>query len=119
MNKNLVALFFVSIIFFSCKVSHKNTSASDISTAQVVEVASADQQDGSSFATAIVIQQKSTGPGIKEEYIWVREHYPNSRVVKQELHHVGRKSYDVLTVEKDNGDLEVVHFDITRFFGKF
>ena len=119
MNKNLIACLFVSIVFFSCKVSQKNTSRSEISTTQAVAAAAPDQQDGSSFERAIIIQQKSTGAGIKEEYIWVREHYPNSRVVKQELHHVGRKSYDVLTVEKENGDREIVHFDITRFFGKF
>jgi hypothetical protein len=46
------------------------------------------------------------------------DHYPDSKVVTQQLYHEGKKSYDVLTVEKSNGDRQKVFFDITRFFGK-
>jgi hypothetical protein len=118
MNKSLPTALFLCLILFSCISSKKTSSQSNIYNQQTIEAAPAEHQDGSSFAKAIIIRENSTSSGIKAEYAWIREHYPDSKVVTQQLYHEGKKSYDVLTVEKSNGDQQKVYFNITRFFGK-
>jgi hypothetical protein len=99
--------------------SGNKASNSSMSAGQAVEPVPNDQRDGSSFEKAIVLNEKSTGAGIKAEYAWVKEKYPDSKVVKQALMHKGKRSYDVLTVQKAAGGTEEVYFDITSFYGKW
>jgi len=68
--------------------------------------------DGSSFETAVVAKS------ISSEYEWVREHYPNSQMQMQSLVQRGKKNYDVLTIQTDDGSTRKVYFDIDSFFGK-
>ena len=99
--------------------SSQKVSTSSMSSDESVASVPIDERDGSSFEKAIVLNEKSTGAGIKAEYAWVKEKYPDSKVVKQALIHKGKKSYDMLTVQKADGGTEEVYFDITSFYGKW
>ena len=75
-------------------------------------------RDGSTPATAIVIEAPNTQAGIAQEYAYVRRAYPGWERVRQALiEHEGRR-YDRLTIRSPSGETRDVFFDITSFFGK-
>lgn len=75
--------------------------------------------DGLSYATAIVITEKSEMTGPKAEYEWIRDHYNNYKVKGQSLHHQDHKAYDIITIVLSDGKELPLYFDISNFFGKF
>lgn len=95
-------------------------SSSKHSTATTSPGASGGATDeGTSYANAIVIKEKSEGKGVDAEYKWIREHYPKSRVKKQALVHENGKPYDILTIVTAEGQELPVYFDISNYFGKW
>lgn len=76
-------------------------------------------QNGSSYETAIVIQETHETPGVRAEYKWIADHYPGYKTKMQALQNKNKKSYDVLTIETSDGVEKVIYFDISNFFGKF
>ncbi len=70
-------------------------------------------RDGSSFAKAIIVNS------IKEEYDWMRENYPGSKVNIQSLQFKNKKPYDVLNFTLPDGKVRDFYFDISSFYGKF
>ena len=76
-------------------------------------------QNGSSFETAIVIQETHETPGVRVEYKWIADHYPGYKTKMQALQNKNGKSYDVLTIVTSDGAEKVIYFDISNFFGKF
>jgi len=95
----------------SCKTAHPAASANMIS--------GNDLQDGSSYAKAIVINEKSESKGVDAEYTWLRLHYPGCKVEKQSLVFENKKPYDLLYIISREGEKKTVYFDISNFFGKF
>ena len=75
--------------------------------------------DGSSYATAIVIREKSETSGVAAEYQWIRVHYPGSKNGGQALVYNNKIPYDVLTITTEDGTKKDVYFDISNFFGKY
>jgi hypothetical protein len=59
----------------------KKPSQSNGAERQTIEAAPAEQQDGSSFVKAIIIRENSMRNGIRAEYAWIRERYPESKEV--------------------------------------
>ncbi|MBX7205154.1 MAG: hypothetical protein K1X81_07000 [Bacteroidia bacterium] len=78
-----------------------------------------DSQDGSSYAKAIVINEKSESKGVDAEYTWLRLHYPGCKVERQALVFENKKPYDLLYIITREGEKKTVYFDISNFFGKF
>jgi hypothetical protein len=127
MKFRLLLFVIVTSLCASCSNSRKlaatSTNVASNSTSMpsdtAVEDVSDGERDGSSLAKAVVIKERSTRAGVPAEYAWVRQRFPNSKVIGQALMHKGKKSYDMLTVQKADGGTEEVYFDITRFFGKW
>ncbi|MBL0740192.1 hypothetical protein [Chryseolinea lacunae] len=94
-----------------------------MSTAQATDSSTSDATnstgDGSSFENAVLIKQTSSTAGIEAEYKWIKEHYPGSRVLGQKLISKEKTPYDVIMIETATGEKKDVHFNISKFFGKF
>lgn len=104
----------LTLLTLACSSSRHSTTPSDTQSAS-----SGSLHDGSSFANAIVIREKSETVGVSAEYKWLAQHYPGYKTKMQSLNNVKGKSYDVLTIETVDGVEKKVYFDISNFFGKF
>ncbi|RFZ82112.1 hypothetical protein DYU05_15940 [Mucilaginibacter terrenus] len=82
-------------------------------------VASGNKQDGMSYATAIVLQEKDETTGIHAEYAWLKSHYPGYKTQSQSLASKDKRSYDIIHILTAEGKEMDVYFDISGFFGKF
>ncbi|MES2062716.1 MAG: hypothetical protein V4456_12400 [Bacteroidota bacterium] len=76
-------------------------------------------QDGVSFQTAVVIQEKSEKTGIDAEYAWVKANYPGASSRGQSLIYHDKKPYDILKIKTADGKEQDLYFDISNFYGKF
>jgi hypothetical protein len=75
--------------------------------------------DGTTPETAVIITgAEGSTDGVKAEYLWIEANRPGAQVLDQALLQNGDRLYDVLTIRID-GREEVIHFDITGFFGNF
>jgi hypothetical protein len=75
--------------------------------------------DGTSMATAVVIDAANEADGVAAEYAWLREHFPGAHGVNQSLlTPAGGRIYDALEFTARDGTKHTVYFDISRFFGK-
>lgn len=72
---------------------------------------------GSSFATAVVINEATEFQGVPAVYTWLRVNRPGWTVTQQALAEHNGKPYDIMTISK-GGRTEEVYFDISKFFGK-
>ena len=61
----------------------------------------------------------SESQGVALEYKWVRDNLPGCKVKTQSLIHQGKKSFDSLELACASGQVKVIYFDITSFFGKY
>jgi len=75
--------------------------------------------DGSSLEHAVVITG-ATGEteGVRSEYAWLSKQYPGYRPRAQSVVRNNERTFDRLEIQTANGQLVVVYFDITSFFGK-
>ena len=96
----------VSIFLFACSTS-KTTSGNTTGVT-----------DGSSYANAVLIYERSEGKGIAKEYEWLKAHYPGHAVVSQALNNNKGVPYDIITITTSDGTQKKVYFDISKFFGK-
>jgi hypothetical protein len=110
-DMNRIAFIAIMSLAMACSSSkHNYASQGTVTDAN---------QDGTSFAKAIVIGEKSETSGVAAEYQWIRQHYPGSKNGGQALTYDKGKPYDVLTITTAGGEKKDVYFDISRFFGKF
>ncbi|MFX1478879.1 MAG: hypothetical protein ACFFCI_12175 [Promethearchaeota archaeon] len=75
--------------------------------------------DGSSIENAIVISDCRDQEGVQQEYKEIRKRFGEYRLIRQVLLENEGRMYDKLELELRNGDIKLVYFDITHFFGKF
>jgi hypothetical protein len=99
-------------LFMACSASKHGGAAASGSAGSSV-------QEGSSFETAVVIQEKSETTGVNAEYKWCAVHYPGYKSQMQALTNKNGKPYDILTIRTADGVVMKVYFDISNFFGKF
>jgi hypothetical protein len=104
----------LTLLTMACSPSRHSTTPSGTQ-----QTASGSTQDGSSYANAVVIKEKSETVGVSAEYKWIGEHYPGYKTKMQALQNVKGKPYDVLTIETADGVEKKLYFDISNFFGKF
>jgi len=71
------------------------------------------KQDGLSFETALKVNS------VAEEYDFVRLNCQDCTFIRQALVEHKKKPYDILTLEKPNGDEINYYFDINSFYGNF
>lgn len=103
----LIPVLLCCVLLGSCKTAQP--AKSTVPTGQV----SFGDRDGSSYENAVVVKS------IKEEYEWVRVHYPGSQMQSQALMFRDKKPYDALTFKLNDGTTKTFYFDISSFFGKF
>ena len=96
---------------------HRQIMKNDFSNAN--ETISSGKQDGLSYNTAVIIKEKSEHLGIKAEYAWIKEHYPNYKFKKQALVRQNEKPYDIITITLSDGTDLDLYFDISNFFGSW
>jgi hypothetical protein len=114
-------LLFSALVLVTLAVTDMGCSSSKHTTTQPgsQQATPGFVQDGSSYASAIVIQEKGETAGVAAEYKWIRDHYPGSTNKMQALQNKNGKAYDVLTIVTADGVQKQVYFDISNFFGKF
>lgn len=118
MIKRIFLLLLTSAMLFACSSSKKTRSGSGLSNTFSASTPKP-TDDGLSFATAIVITEKTSEKGISAEYKWIKEHYSDYKVQGQSLIFQDNKPYDVITITLANGQNLKLYFDISNFFGKF
>lgn len=117
MRKSLyffLLLFTASFVIPSCK-HQKEVASSKGSGSGSAD----DAQDGSSIASAVVIEEKNETEGVAAEYAWLRKHYPGYSLIKQSLIFDNGKPYDKMDIKTADGSKKTIYFDISKFFGKF
>ena len=97
----------------ACMSSRKTTGDST-----KTNVSSGADNDGKSFATAIVIKEKTESAGVDAEYKWLAKHYPGYKLSGQYLKGNGNKKYDKMDIVTADGQSITFYFDIDNFFGK-
>jgi len=107
--KNVIIVL-LTVLAMSCSSSRHSTAPTPSGGAA---------EEGTSYANAVVIMERSEGKGIDAEYKWIRQHYPGSRVKSQALVHENKKPYDILTIITAGGQEVPVYFDISHYFGKW
>lgn len=87
-------------------------------------------RDGTSYASAILIGARTQEEGIREEYDYLKDHFPDSRPAEveelggEELvfgHHTdvyNGRFFSVHTLVLPDGKIRSVYFDVTSYFGK-
>jgi hypothetical protein len=70
-------------------------------------------RDGTSAEKAIVVNS------VPEEYDWLKEKFPGSKMKSQSLLFIKKVPYDRLTFVTADGDTKDAYFDISSFFGKY
>ncbi len=103
----------------SCRERAEKDSGRIRSLAQQGVVMSNSEMDGSSFEKAIVIDKDNSMDGVQAEYAWLNKYYPGYKIKKQRLTFDNNKPYDVIEIITADGVEKAIHFDITKFFGKF
>jgi len=85
---------------------------------------------GSSYTTAILIAARTQEEGIREEYAYLKDHFPGSRPAEVDKtggeevvfgHHTDvhdGRYFSVHTLVLPDGKIRPVYFDITSYFGK-
>nr|WP_067058109.1 hypothetical protein [Mucilaginibacter sp. L294] len=107
MKRFLLVLIIPAIILTSCAGKKElNRTSNNV-------------QDGSSFQTAVVIQEKSEKTGINAEYAWVKANHPGASSRSQSLIYHDKKPYDILKIKTADGKDLDLYFDISNFYGKF
>jgi len=67
--------------------------------------------DGYSPDTAIVVE------AVRDEYAWLRQHYPDWQLGRQQFTEIDGRSFDIVTVRSADGEERQVYFDITSLMG--
>ena len=111
-------LFVVLTLVIACS-SSKNSRTSLGVAKEFAASTPKSTDDGLSFATAIVITEKTSGAGIRAEYEWIKAHYTDYKIQGQSLNIKNDKPYDIITITLSNGKNLDLYFDISNFFGKF
>ncbi|MFM9986749.1 MAG: hypothetical protein ACKVOK_16030 [Flavobacteriales bacterium] len=75
--------------------------------------------DGTSFETAVIILEKSSGTGIDAEYAWIDLNFPGNSILSQSLVNHGGHAYDVIEFRDANKKSHSIYFQIDNFFGKW
>ena len=111
--KKLFFLLALATVLFSCVTVKTNTEKSQKSENTTVATL------GSSYENAVIIYEYSESKGVAAEYKWIRENYPNSKVMMQSLTYYKKKPYDIIQIMTADEKSLAVYFDISNFFGKF
>ena len=114
--KNVKYIFILIVFGFlvSCSTNKKTVVDPNYINTRDVNVF-----EGSSYETAVVINESSETEGVNAEYAWIKEHYPGSEVTSQALNYYKDKPYDIIDIVNGKGEKLSLYFDISKFFGKF
>ena len=118
---NRFLLFALTVIIIILQLAacspHRQIMKNDFSNAN--DTISRGKQDGLSYNTAVIIKEKSESLGVKAEYAWIKEHYPNYRVKKQALVEQNKRPYDIIIITLSNETDVDLYFDISNFYGSW
>ena len=114
MKKLIVAVLITAGAFSICHAQTPDSVKSKRDTTTAISKLA----DGSSFARAIVIKEKTEMTGGPAEYTWLHHNYPGGKVNSQALVYHDKKPYDILHIVNAEGVPLDIYFDISNFFGK-
>ncbi len=100
----------------ACHTSKQATFGNSKSTAFKPNTA---DRDGTSFAKAIIVEEKTEMAGINAEYAWIAKTYPGSKTHEQALLSHDGIPFDMIKVTKATGEEIQVYFDISNYYGKW
>src|SRR5215470_13677509 len=69
--------------------------------------------DGASLNAAVIVHAADESVGILAEHAWIRQHWPNSKLGRQELLSKNNRQYDALTITDSSGLEHTLYFDIS------
>ena len=115
--KRILSVLSLIIILASCSSSKKTTSGSGNEQTSS-SASSTTTEDGLSYATAVVIHEKTENAGVNAEYAWIKKHYSGYKIKGQALTNHDHKPHDIITIELSDGKELKLYFDISKFFGK-
>ena len=110
--KKLALILFLGLSLASC---HHMKDASKVNT----EKSSGAEGSGTSFADAVIVDEKNESDGVAAEYAWLKVHYPGYSIIEQSLVFNEQKPYDLMKIKTEDGDKKTIYFDISSFYGKF
>lgn len=73
---------------------------------------------GSSCEKSVIVKATTESGGVREEHVWLVNHYPGTRLIRQILSRCGRTMTDILLLRFPSGRERTIYFDIDNFFGK-
>ena len=119
MIKSFLPLCLCLLFCAACSTTKHTSSHSESQATTAVASIPKSTDDGLSFATAVVITEKTETSGVQAEYAWIKQHYENYEIKKQSLSYHDKKPFNVITITLANGNNLDLYFDITNYFGKF
>jgi len=98
-----------------------STPAATVSSATPVPAAPVTYAggDGSTLEKAVIVQTNSMKVGVRAEYSWLAQHYPDAKPIYQALLHANGTYYDLVRIQASSGQEIDIYFDISPFRGKF
>jgi hypothetical protein len=93
----------------------KQSDENDNSSTSTNEV----KHDHMTCDSAIKINAYYQNDGIKAEHAWLAKHYPNYEIEDEESIDCEGFTADKLSFYTDNGDLDYVYFNTSKFAGHF
>jgi len=114
--KHILILIFALSLLSSCSTS-RTAGFSNNKSNEVIK--NNPDNDGLSYATAIVIEETTETSGINAEYKWLKEHYPGYSLRKQSLNSEKGSPYDLMYITTASGKELTIYFNIANYFGKW
>ena len=111
-------LCMITIILISCATSQKNNPNSNKDQTSSIS-SPKNSEDGLTFETAVMINEKTESKGVNAEYDWIKKHYSNYTINGQKLTTYNKTPYDIITLSFSNNKEIKLYFNISKFFGNF
>jgi hypothetical protein len=117
MNIRIMLSLVIIVTAIYCSPGKKTTGATNVGSALSADSVSRRDEDlGSSFETAVMINETTESAGVPAEYKWLRERYSGYKFMRQSLVEHNKKPFDVLTIQFADGRTQDVYFNISKFF---
>jgi hypothetical protein len=117
MNIRILLSLVILVTAMYCSPAKKTTGAPDVGTTLATDSVARPGADlGSSFETAVMINESTESAGVPAEYKWIREHYSGYKVVRQSLMEHKKIYFDVITIQLKDDKTQDVYFNISKFF---
>jgi hypothetical protein len=117
MNIRIIPSLIIIITAIYCSPGKKTAGAANAGSMPATDSVTRRNEDlGSSFETAVLINESTESAGVPAEYKWIREHYSGYKIARQSLMEHKKTYFDVITIQLSDGKTQDVYFNISKFF---